>query len=399
MKVNIENNLTVFPMVTETIKFLDKKLGYKYKDEIAADIHSVKWLNDTVKHSSSAALLAVRKSDGGQIRWRKNIPNGDVEIPFTGEPLIQVLALTMDKVEQPLALMLFFDSSCDSVFPVLSPNEQKTTLYIYSNYWQRAKSPSMKPLNIDRADLDFYQDSCMYANKDIRLRSDKLPTNFRTLLTQFHKIIKATVEGTHKSYDVPIRDLGYEKDRHKHHFVAAVEEEINKFNKVLEKLYSDHVYNGVKGVGLNKEKFMVRELFKNPVQLRSMFESHERQEGTNLLEEISKTEEDAEAFSKMVGSVGITHFQASDKVVVYVMEKLSRKVEFVRWHQNFTDFMESEDSLITNKIHILDAAIDRDKGRSPYISGVGFSFQDSEDGQLFGKTFKRSYLLDSQFDE
>ena len=153
MKVNIENNLTVFPMVTETIKFLDKKLGYKYKDEIAADIHSVKWLNDTVKHSSSAALLAVRKSAGGQIRWRKNIPNGDVEIPFTGEPLIQVLALTMDKVEQPLALMLFFDSSCDSVFPVLSPNEQKTTLYIYSNYWQRAKSPSMMPLNIDRADL------------------------------------------------------------------------------------------------------------------------------------------------------------------------------------------------------------------------------------------------------
>ena len=144
---------------------------------------------------------------------------------------------------------------------------------------------------------------------------------------------------------------------------------------------------------------MVRELFKNPVQLRSMFESHERQEVTNLLEEISKTEEDAEASSKMVGSVGITHFQASDKVVVYVMEKLSRKVEFVRWHQNFTDFMESEDSLITNKIHILDAAIDRDKGRSPYISGVGFSFQDSEDCQLFGKTFKRSYLLDSQFDE
>ena len=156
MKVNIENNLTVFPMVTEAIKFLDKKLGYKNKNNIVADIHSGKWLNDTVRYGRSAALFAVQKSDGDQIRWRKNIPNGESEIPFTGEPLIQVLALTMDKIEQPLALMLFFDSSCDSVFPVLNPSEQKTTLYIYSNYWQRAKSPSMKPLNIDRADLDFH---------------------------------------------------------------------------------------------------------------------------------------------------------------------------------------------------------------------------------------------------
>jgi len=397
MKVNIENNLTVFPMVTEAIKFLDKKLGYKNKNNIVADIHSGKWLNDTVRYGSSGSFLAVRKSDGDQIRWRKNIPCGDVEIPFTEEPLVQVLALTMDKIEQPLALMLFFDSSCDSVFPVLNPSEQKTTLYIYSNYWQRAKSPSMKPLNIDRADLDFYQDSCMYANKDIRLRYDKLPTNFRTLLTQFHKAVNPVVEGAYEPDMRSMRDLEYEKDRHKHYFVSAVEKEINKFNQVLEKLYSDHVYNGVKGVGLNKDKFMVRELFKSPEQLRSMFESHERQQGTNLLEEVTKMEEDAEAFSNMVSSIGVTHFQASDKVVVCSVGKGNEK--FTRWYQNFTDFMESEDSLITNKIHILDAALDRDKGKSPYIMGVGFSIQESEDGQLFGNTFRRSYLLDSQFDE
>jgi len=309
----------------------------------------------------------------------------------------------MDKIEQPLALMLFFDSSCDSVFPVLNPSEQKTTLYIYSNYWQRAKSPSMRPLNIDRADLDFYKDSCMYANKDIRLRSDKLPTNFRTLLTQFHKVVNPVVEGTYAPSVPSMRDLEYEKDKHKHYFVSAVEKEINKFNQVLENLYSDHVYNGVEGVG--KEKFMVRELFKSPEQLRSMFESHERQQGTNLLEEVTKMEEDAEAFSNMVSKIGVTHFQASDKVVVCSMKKgkdweeWAENMKFTRWYQNFTDFMESEDSLITNKIHILDAALDRDKGKSPYIMGVGFSIQDSEDGQLFGKTFKRSYLLDSQFDE
>ena len=210
-------------------------------------------------------------------------------------------------------------------------------------------------------------------------------------------MVNPVVEGTYAPPVLSMRDLEYEKDRHKHYFVSAVEKEINKFNQVLEKLYSDHVYNGVKGVGLNKEKFMVRELFKSPEQLRSMFESHERQQGTNLLEEVTKMEEDAEAFSNMVSKIGVTHFQASDKVVVCSIGKGDEK--FTRWYQNFTDFMESEDSLVTNKIHILDTALDRDKGKSPYIMGVGFSIQESEDGQLFGKTFRRSYLLDSQFDE
>jgi len=63
-----------------------------------------------------------------------------------------------------------------------------------------------------------------------------------------------------------------------------------------------------------------------------------------------------------------------------------------------TDHFVVEDNVLFD-IHILDAAHDKTSDKSPYISGVGFTIEESEYGKLFGKTFRRSYLLDSQFDE
>ena len=419
MKVSIEDDLTVFPMVKETIKFLDKLIGYKSKNEIVANVYGASWLysdghtNTNVNRKEFLITVKTNGENEERTRWRKSLPIGTLpecdEVPYDDEPLIQSMVLSMDKVEQPLAVLVFFDNRCGSVWPSVSEFEGCSTLYMYSDFISRAKAPSLRIPHIKNTQLGFRPaEHCWYASSKAKLDRESLPSNFKTILKEFiskntkvrNLINSVQPEDGKMSGTADVYNAAYfisaQQSQHKSEFAQDVNLAVDNFNQVLEKLHADHIYQGVNGFSaeIKNENYLARALFKNPEPLRNMFESYEKQHNTNLLEEITKMEEDAKDFAAMKGTVAVTHFQASDKVVVYGM-----KNEFFRWYQNYTDFIESEDPLITNKIHILDAALDRTSDKSPYISGVGFTIEESEYGKLFGKTFRRSYLLDSQFDE
>ena len=246
MKFTIENSLytsgslagkaghpLVFPMVKETIKFLDKKLGYKEKDKIHATVHDGKTFCDRYPHPNKRKdFLVVNKTDGEQTRWRKRIPNEYVMetdseqlTDYSGEVLIQVLALTWDKEEEPIALMYFFDNRCNSVWPKVDTDEERTTLYVYSPELHREKSPSVTIKNVGMNELGWWSNNCAYATSDAKLDSDKLPSNFKSLLTTFYKKLVYTGDGIpkdkkvgdvkteakSKKYLVPFADIGSKK--------------------------------------------------------------------------------------------------------------------------------------------------------------------------------------------
>ena len=173
----------------------------------------------------------------------------------------------------------------------------------------------------------------------------------------------------------------------------------SNFNYALEELFKKHRWEGE---DLDNKvytgKFMIRDLFTDPQYMKALIASHEDWQGMNYLEEIAEVEEDIKTFTSRVTKSIVTHFEASGKIAVCDVE--NRKVihTSTRWYQNFDDFVESEDPLYVGKINVLDAAIDNETQKSPYISGVGFTIQQDEDGVLFGKTFRRIYILDSQYD-
>ena len=71
--------------------------------------------------------------------------------------------------------------------------------------------------------------------------------------------------------------------------------------------------------------------------------------------------------------------------------------EAYSWYSSITDFIAAaHTNEFTNKLYILDAAMDRDSKQTPYVAGVGFAMDEPEAGSMFGNTFVRMYYLDSQ---
>tara|TARA_R100001082_G_scaffold90248_1_gene56707 strand:+ start:488 stop:1786 length:1299 start_codon:yes stop_codon:yes gene_type:complete len=432
MKFTIENSLytsgslagkaghpLVFPMVKETIKFLDKKLGYKEKDKIHATVYDGKTFCDRYPHPRKRKdFLVVHKTDIGETRWRKRIPNEYVMetdseqlTDYSGEVLIQVLALTWDKEEEPIALMYFFDNRCNSVWPKVDTDEERTTLYVYSEeFGDREKAPSVTIKNVGAHELGWWSRNCAYATSNAKLDSDKLPSNFKSLLTTFYKKLTYTGDGILKK-DLSVmapawrtlaniaRNAKEEEDNMASSLATDLNTKASNFNYALEELFKKHRWEGEDlDNKVHTGKFMIRDLFTDPQYMKSLIASHEDWQGMNYLEEIAEVEEDIKTFTSRVTKSIVTHFEASGKIAVCDVE--NRKVidTSTRWYQNFDDFVESEDPLYVGKINVLDAAIDNETQRSPYISGVGFTIQQDEDGVLFGKTFRRIYILDSQYD-
>ena len=306
--------------------------------------------------------------------------------------------------------MYFFDNRCNSVWPKVDTDEERTTLYVYSPELHREKSPSVTIKNVGMNELGWWSNNCAYATSDAKLDSDKLPSNFKSLLTTFYKKLVYTGDGIPKE-DLSVMAPAWrtlsniasnakeEEDNMASSLATDLNTKASNFNYALEELFKKHRWEGE---DLDNKvytgKFMIRDLFTDPQYMKALIASHEDWQGMNNLEEIAEVEEDIKTFTSRVTKSIVTHFEASGKIAVCDVE--NRKVihTSTRWYQNFDDFVESEDPLYVGKINVLDAAIDNETQKSPYISGVGFTIQQDEDGVLFGKTFRRIYILDSQYD-
>ena len=379
----------MYPMVKETVKFMDKQLGYKFKDKVVCNLRDHEWVKDRI--GIDTTILRCSNNVGQAISFRDMKHLAKVE----ATPKVQALVFSMETAEQPLGVLFLFDNSCWSALPTLPSEEQYTTLYIYSPFIHRQKNP---PINIARVSLGtvgcYPKTNSMYATAKTKMEH-QLPNGFRATLKKFYTVIKGQVEAPNKEWG-----RGYVFTDQKRRLQATLERAVNKnvrtFNDTLEKLFSDHIYEGVavKAESISKQQYLIRELFKNPERVRHVMETYEQQQGLNLLAEIDKVEDDVALLQKIVCKHRVLHYHGSDKVL-----HVGEFDEEHRWYPSIDDFTAAIDPMVINKLCILDAAMDRDSGQTPYVAGVGFAMDQAETGSVFGNTFVRMYYLDSQNDE
>jgi len=378
----------MYPMVKETVKFMDKQLGYKFKDKVVCNLRDHEWVKDHIGFDE-AILQFLDNTPNGTTRYDHHRVNG------LGVPKVQALVFSMEAIEQPLGVLFLFDNSCWSAQPAVAAGWQYTTLYIYSPFIHRSKTP---PIKIARVRMDtvgcYPKTSCIYATAKTKMEY-QLPNGFRATLKKFYTSIKAEVEAPNKEWG-----SGYVFTDQKRRLQSILEQAVNKnvrtFNDTLEKLFSDHIYEGVavKAATISKQQYLIRELFKNPERVRHMVETYEQQQGLNLLAEIDKVEDDVALLQKIVCKHRVLHYHGSDKVLHVGENDMER-----RWFPSIDDFTAAIDPVVVNKLCILDAAMDRASGQTPYVAGVGFAMDQVERGTVFGSTFVRMYYLDSQNDE
>ena len=382
----------VFPMVNETMKFLDKKLGYKFKDKVVCSLKDHDWVKDHTGVDGYILRFGVTASRRGYNQAPNTIHHGFQNLLGTPTPKVQALVLSMETADQPLGVLFLFDNSCESVTPEIESDEQYTTLYIYSSHIHRSKSPPINILNMGQNKLGCYPESSnMYATAKTKMECE-LPSGFRATLTKFYGCIRDTVEEPRAWKSYGFHD---QKRRLQTGLESAVNKNVQTFNDTLEKLFSDHLYEGVamNAKGIAKQQYLIRELFKNPERLRRMMETYEQQQGSNLLAEIDKVEDDVALLQKAVCKHKVVHFQASDKVL-----HMGESDDQQEWFATLDDFIAAIDPVVTNKMCILDATMDRKTNQTPYVAGVGFAMDEKQSGSMFGNTFIRMYDLDSQND-
>ena len=381
----------MYPMVKETVQFMNKQLGYKFRDKVVCNLRDHEWVKERIGIDTTILQCST---PNGITRYdtrpsiRENFPSR------TAAPKVQALVFSMETADQPLGILFLFDNSCWSALPTLPSEEQYTTLYIYSSFIHRQKTP---PINIARVTMGtvgcYPKTHSMYATAKTKMEY-QLPNGFRATLKKFYTSIKAEVEAPNKEWG-----RGYVFQDQKRRLQATLEHAVNKnvrtFNDTLEKLFSDHIYKGVavKAASISKQQYLIRELFKNPERVRHVVETYEQQQGLNLLAEIDKVEDDVALLQKIVCKHRVLHYHGSDKVL-----HVGEFDEEHSWHPSIADFTAAIDPMVINKLCILDAAMNRDSGETPYVAGVGFAMDQAETGSVFGNTFVRMYYLDSQND-
>jgi hypothetical protein len=405
MNITIPNGVTVHPMTRNVADYLQEAIGFENTQYFTFEVKDDNWVKtwgDSYSTKWSYRTLG-RKSD-----YPYNDVYNDKWMDF--EDNVQVCLVSTRTLKIPVGMILLWEHNYDTD----GKFSCDTYLYILDKSTMREKNPSVKLRQEMLTTVGFNQkDDAGYAVARNTMVEDDLPNNFKQALAKFVRRREANHNDALKDHHAYI---GHKKVRagtpssiltwsenneikkHRESAENKTDTAISKFNQTLKQLYRDHVYEGVatNASNISVESYLYRELFKNPDRMVNLFKDMEAREGTDLLKQITKAEEDV---------VDCHNFTLTHMVKLQMPKRAGWVEEFYQTGSSqgevcgyYFHNMDNLDKDITRKIAVLNACMEN--RFTPYIVGVGFAYKTytSELQMTFDKDNDNViiYMLDGQ---
>ena len=418
MNITIPNGVTVHPMTRDVASYLQEAIGFDNAQYFTFEVKDSNWVKtwgDSYSTKWSYRILGKNPSypynDMYQDQWMdfNRTPSCPTNNSF--ENNVQVCLVSTRTLKIPVGMILLWEH--------WEPEERAcdTYLYIMDKSTGREKNPSVKIRQEMLTTVGFNQkDDAGYAVAKNTMVEDDLPNNFKQALAKFVRRREANHNDALKDHHAyighkrvragtPNSILTWSENneikKHRESAENKTDKAISKFNQTLEQLFKDHVYEGVatNASNISVESYLYQELLKDPDRMANLFKDMEAREGTDLLKQITKAEEDV---------VDCHNFTLTHMVKLQMPKRAGWVEEFEYSYQTGSSQdevcsyyfynMDNLDKDITRKIAVLNACMEN--RYTPYIVGVGFAYKTytSELQMTFDKDNDNVivYMLDGQ---